>query len=357
MSKLRSLFASMFFSILWATPLLAQTPPPSVPNTPVAPYIQDINISNWPVMTVPYTDVAVVAIDITMSDLGRRSNLVGLPVGIWIQPRANQRAELNCMLEQGICLVRSNAPGPVELLVGPESRAFSAMWLTINFVVMPAIQANPFQESQSDDLPITISTNQAVAGETITAAVTFPKNYSGRLSLRSFSGGREILNHYFPDGVKMGQRVMLASRRVSTMDNNGFYVDAELRDENGRYVANGFQYAAIASGVQDVKIHVDESLRNIDFTLRYSMGADTNYRILLTRGPGFVLELPVRKFDNGQSVELSYDFGRIGYPVILPRGSYSVTLVGKGSSGQGSTWKSMVQVTNGLSLQDTVELR
>ena len=79
MSKLRSLFASMFFSILWATPLLAQTPPPSVPNTPVAPYIQDINISNWPVMTVPYTDVAVVAIDITMSDLGRRSNLVGLP--------------------------------------------------------------------------------------------------------------------------------------------------------------------------------------------------------------------------------------------------------------------------------------
>lgn len=346
---MKTMFA--FFVVLFVSVSVsfAQGPigpplPPFPPPLPSVAVIDTINLYPSQVMTATVGEVATITIDAVLGTGEHKSDLRSVPVAFRVD---GGKAEMFCDASQGICAVRSNEPGTVTFSVTSPDGIWGYRWVYIIFVPRTNV---PGFLSSVDNLIITFNTNQVSTGEFLTGTITFPQTMQGQLQLEAVVN-RQIKYFFFPNGVERGQRFTFLEKRANPLDDNYVFSDAQLLSADRRRL-----YAKGQGQTQPYKgfdMEFDQDAKTLKVTAKYG-SKDDEYRVFITRGPRFVLEIPVRRFDLARGTELFFADGMFGFNVTLPDGRYTMSLQIRDRK---TGWEYSKFETNGLYLDTFTKLR
>ena len=328
------------------SPTLPTVPPtPTSPPLPTVPAISQVNIYPATVVTAYVDEPVTFNVEVITGTGQRTSNLNSVPVG-WITS-GSARVEGSCNMALGVCQIRGKELGETQFTITSQDGYWGYRWVIINFIPRPTTSGF---NRQLDNLPVTFNTNQAVVGDPPSGTITFTKNYPGEAQLTVWVDGKTKY-FWFPNGIKLGDRQVVFSRTLSPMEERYTVVSAELHTFPGNVlVAKG---DGQLSPWKNFGINFDEDTKTLKITDLYG-DRFADYRVFLTRGQGFVLELPVAKFNLPRGVELVFYDGMFGSALNLPGGRYTVTLEIRDSR-SGYTYPRTE--ANGLVINDGVRWR
>lgn len=307
MRKVFFAFALVLFVAISTIPAFAQ-PVPGVPQ------VRQVNMYPRAFSSVTATvgELFPVYIDVILSTGQHVFDLNRAPVAF--RSDGGSKNEFFCAKEQGVCVVRGLELGTVQFTITTPDGIWGYAWVNINFIRPTNLPV--------DKLAITFSTNEVITGETVTAAVTFPKSFEGAHILQVSNNGN-YQYFYYPDGIKQGERQVVLERRNSPLQDAQFGILAELRKVPGDIiVARNWGRLDRYKGF-DIKL--DKQSETLTIT-DPNGSRDLEYRVFITQGEKFLLELPIRKFDLARGAELVFFDGMYGSDLTLAIGRYTVTV-------------------------------
>lgn len=296
-------------------------------------------------ITASVGEIIPISIDVVLRDNQHLYDLTRVPVAF--RSDGGARNEMFCVKAQGICVVRGLELGTTQFTVTPADGGWGYSWITINFVPPNVSSAAGILGSSVDKLPVTFNTNQVVTGDTVTAAVTFPKSLDGQQFLSVWVDGR-YKSFFYPDGIKQGARQVILEKRIAPLENQRIAVTAELKRVPGEtLVARG--WGELLPG-KNININLDPDTQTLKITDPWG-SRDLEYRVFITQGEKFLLELPVRRFDLARGTELVFFDGMYGSNLAITNGRYTVTVAIRDLKYGGEYSRTE---TNGLVLSDTL---
>lgn len=316
-------------------------PPPPLPS---APAVQRVNLYPSNSITVAVGEVATIAIEVVLGNGQHVYNLKQAPVDWAVNGDGKIRTESYCALEQGLCFVKGLDEGAATLVILSANGVWGYRWVDINFVKPTQVQGSP--NNPVDTLLVTFSSNQADSGDILIGSVIFPQTVIGPAELQVSMGG-ERRYFYFPTGVQGGQKFAFLQKKISPLEDGYVFVQTALVSQpGGNVLARGEGQLQPNKGFE---ITFDENSKSLKITDPYGGGQDVEYRVFLTRGSHFALEIPMRRFDLARGTELVYFDGMFGAERRLAFGRYTVTLLVKNRQG----WEFNKYEANGLAIMST----